>query len=40
MFKIPTAKDAANQDRNRQVIFVPNVGNIQIRMNTRYCFIS
>lgn len=25
MFKIPTAKDAANQDRNRQVIFVPNV---------------
>ena len=25
MFKIPTAKDAVNQDRNRQVIFVPNV---------------
>ena len=25
MFKVPTAKDAANQDRNRQVIFVPNV---------------
>ena len=24
MFKIPTAKDAVNQDRNRQVIFVPN----------------
>ena len=24
MFKIPTEKDAVNQDRNRQVIFVPN----------------
>lgn len=25
MFKLPTAKDAVNLDRNRQVIFVPNV---------------